>query len=98
DSGKFITKDPYEDFKKAIPYAVNFQIKESPFGPRSPIKTDLVRIVKIINESGYRGYLPIETLQIKGEPRPVPDIPYNPYVAVPTFLKQLEKAIINEYK
>jgi sugar phosphate isomerase/epimerase len=98
DSGKFLTKDPYEDFRKAIPYAVNFQIKESPFDPRSAIKTDLGRLIKIIHESGYRGYLPIETLQIKGEPRPVPDIPYNPYVAVPVFLKQLKKAITQEYK
>ena len=25
-------------------------------------KTDLVRLLKIIKESGYRGYIPIETL------------------------------------
>ncbi|ACU03240.1 sugar phosphate isomerase/epimerase family protein [Pedobacter heparinus] len=98
DTGYFITKDPYADIEKIMPYAVNFQIKESPFGPRSTIKTDLPRLMKIINKSGYRGYLPIETLEIKGEPRPVPDIPYNPFVLVPAFLKDLKAAIHSEYK
>ena len=86
DSGKFLTNDPYSDIEKAIPYAVNFQLKESPFGPRSAVKTDLMRFMKIVNDSGYRGYIPIETLEIKGEPRPLPDIPYNPYTLVPAFL------------
>ncbi|WEK20244.1 MAG: sugar phosphate isomerase/epimerase [Candidatus Pedobacter colombiensis] len=98
DTGYFITKDPYIDIEKIMPYAVNLQVKESPFGPRSPIKTDLPRLLKIINKSGYRGYLPIETLEIKGEPRPVPDIPYDPFVLVPAFLKDLKAAIHNEYQ
>lgn len=98
DTGKFLTEDPYVDIEKTLPYAVNFQLKESPFGPRSPIKTDLPRLMKIIRNSGYRGYLPIETLQIKGEPRPVPDIPYNPYVLVPILLKDVKGAIKAEYK
>lgn len=98
DTGYFITKDPYVDIEKIMPYAVNLQIKESPFGPRSPIKTDLPKLLKIIKKSGYRGYLPIETLEIKGEPRPVPDIPYDPFVSVPVFLKDLKVAIRSEYK
>lgn len=98
DTGKFLTDDPYLDIEKVMPYAVNFQIKESPFGPRSPIKIDLKRLMKIVNKSGYKGYLPIETLQIKGEPRPVPDIPYDPYKLVPVFLKEVKAAIQEEYK
>jgi len=98
DSGKFLTKDPYVDIEKTMPYAVNFQLKESPIDARSPIKTDLPRIMKIVNESGYRGYLPIETLEIKGEPRPVPDIPYNPRVLVPAFMKEVRAAMAAEYK
>ncbi|HET9570263.1 MAG TPA: sugar phosphate isomerase/epimerase family protein [Bacteroidales bacterium] len=97
DTGKFLTEDPYVDIEKTMPYAVNFQLKESPFGPRSTVKTDLPRLMKIIKKSGYRGYLPIETLQIKGDPRPVPDIPYNPYVLVPQFLKEVKAAINAEY-
>lgn len=97
DTGKFLTEDPYVDIEKTLPYAVNFQLKESPFGPRSTVKTDLPRLMKIIRKSGYRGYLPIETLQIKGEPRPVPDIPYNPYILVPILLKEVKAAIKAEY-
>ena len=98
DTGKFLTDDPYIDIEKVMPYAVNFQIKESPFGPRGTVKTDLKRLMKIVHSSGYRGYLPIETLEIKGEPRPVPDIPYDPYKIVPQFLKDVKAAIKAEYK
>jgi sugar phosphate isomerase/epimerase len=97
DTGKFLTADPYVDIAKTLPYAVNLQIKESRFGPRSTVKTDFPRLMKIIKKSGYRGYLPIETLQIKGEPRPVPDIPYAPRTVVPTLLKELKTAIKNEF-
>lgn len=98
DTGKFLTDDPYVDIAKVMPYAVNFQIKESPFGPRGTVKTDLKRLMKIVDNSGFRGYLPIETLEIKGDPRPVPDIPYDPYKTVPTFLKDVKAAIKAEYK
>ncbi|ADY52759.1 Xylose isomerase domain-containing protein TIM barrel [Pseudopedobacter saltans DSM 12145] len=98
DTGYFLTKDPYQDIAKVMPYAVNFQVKESPFGPRSPIRTDLNKLLQIVKESGYRGYLPIETLEIKGEPRPVPDIPYDAYKKVPPFLKDLKTAINKVYQ
>ncbi len=98
DTGKFITDDPYTDVAQTIPYAVNFQVKESPFGARSPVKTDLQRLMKIVHASGYRGYLPIETLEIKGEPRPVPDIQYDPFKVVPVFHQAVKKAIDEEYK
>jgi sugar phosphate isomerase/epimerase len=98
DTGKFLTADPYVDIEKVMPYAVNFQIKESPFGPRGTVKTDLKRLMKIVHNSGFRGYLPIETLEIKGEPRPVPDIPYDPYKVVPQFIKDVKAAIRIEYK
>jgi hypothetical protein len=42
--------------------------------------------MKIVEKSGYSGYLPIETLSPKGKP-------YNPYVVVPAFLKQLREAM-----
>lgn len=98
DSGKFLTKDPYIDIGRTLPYAVNFQLKESPVDARSPIKTDLPRLMRIIHQSGYRGYLPIETLQIKGLPRPDPDIPYDPFKLVPEFLQQVKAAIKAEYQ
>ncbi len=98
DTGQFLTDDPYVDIEKTLPYAVNFQLKESPFGAGSAIKTDLPRLMKIIHQSGYRGYLPIETLQIKGEPGPVPDLPYEPFKVVPVFLTKVKAAIAAEYQ
>jgi sugar phosphate isomerase/epimerase len=86
DTGYFMTKDPYIDIGQVIPYAVNWQVKESPFGKASPIRIDLNRLVRLIKDSGYRGYLPIETLALEGRP-------YDPYTLVPAFLAELRAAI-----
>jgi sugar phosphate isomerase/epimerase len=86
DTGYFHTEDPYVDIAKVTPYAVNFQVKESPFGKESTVRTDLSRLVKIVRDGGYRGYLPIETLSI-------PDRPYNPEQLVPQFLAELKQAL-----
>ena len=86
DTGYFMTDDPYLDIAKVLPYAVNFQVKESPFGKESSVRTDLNRLVRILREGGYRGYLPIETLSVA-------DRPYHPDQLVPTFLAELRKAL-----
>ena len=86
DTGYFQTEDPYVDIAKVMPYAVNFQVKESPFGKDSTIRTDLGRLVTIVRNAGYRGYLPIETLSI-------PHRPYNPKELVPQFLAELQTAL-----
>jgi len=51
--------------------------------------TDLKRLVHIVRDSGYRGYLPIETLS------PPSGGNYDPFVVVPKFLKELREAIGN---
>ena len=86
DTGYFMTRDPYIDIGEVIPYAVNWQVKESPFGKTSPIRTDLNRLIPIIKDAGYRGYLPIETLAVEGRP-------YDPHTLVPAFLNELREAI-----
>jgi len=86
DTGYFKTKDPYVDMAMVAPFAVNWQIKQSPFGEDSDIPTDLVRLVKLIRASDYRGYLPIETLSPKNKV-------YDPFTVVPKFLQQLREAI-----
>ena len=88
DTGNFIVTDPYADIAAVIPYTVNWQVKESVFGLGSPVKTDFPRLMKIIQKSGYRGYLPVETLAVKG-------VPYNPFVLVPELMKDLN-AVMNE--
>jgi sugar phosphate isomerase/epimerase len=86
DTGYFKTPDPYVDMALVAPYAVNWQIKQSPFGEESEIQTDLVRLIKIVRASNYRGYLPIETLSPKTKV-------YDPFSVVPVFYKQLRDAI-----
>jgi sugar phosphate isomerase/epimerase len=62
DTGKYLTVDPYSDMAVAAPLAVNWQIKETPFGkPNKPL-TDMRKIVRIARDANYNGYLPIESL------------------------------------
>jgi len=86
DTGNFKVVDSYADIEAVIPYTVNWQIKESVFGIGSPIKTDFPRLMKIIKNSKYRGYLPVETLSVKG-------VPYDPYILVPALLKDLRASM-----
>jgi sugar phosphate isomerase/epimerase len=86
DTGYYMTPDPYVDMQKAAPYAVNWQIKQSAFGAASKIPLDLNRLMHIIKASGYRGYIPIETLSVAGDD-------YDPFKVVPAFIDQVRQAI-----
>jgi sugar phosphate isomerase/epimerase len=91
DTGSFKTEDPYKDIAAVVPYAINWQVKESVFGIGSPIRTDFVRLMKIIRDGGYRGYLPVETLLVRGTP-------YDPFALVPQMLRELDAARKQVYK
>lgn len=82
DTGNFKTPDPYKDIAEVVPYAINWQIKESPFGLGSEIKTDYKKLIKIIRAGGYKGYLPVETLYVKGKP-------YDPFALVSGMIDEL---------
>jgi sugar phosphate isomerase/epimerase len=86
DTGNMATPDPYDDIARVVPYAVNWQVKESPRGNNSPERTDLPRLIRIIKDGGYRGYVPIETLSSK-------DKPYDPYALVPAFAANVRAAM-----
>jgi sugar phosphate isomerase/epimerase len=86
DTGYFVTPDPYKDVAAVIPYAVNWQIKEYTDGTKHQTKTDLKRLAGIIRASGYRGYLPIETLSKAGEA-------YDPRARVAALLKEFRAAL-----
>lgn len=68
DIGSFNSADPYAEIAQCAPYAVTWQIKENikPIGRET--KTDLRKIVQILKDVGYRGYLPLETLG-EGNPK-----------------------------
>ena len=87
DTGNFKVADPYADIEAVIPYTVNWQMKESVLGNTSEVKTDFIRLMKIIKKSGYRGYVPVETLKLVGKVKP-----YDPFVLVPQIMKELYAA------
>ena len=83
DTGSYRSGDPYEQIARTIPYAVNWQVKENIYVDGKEVKTDLPRLFKLIKESGYRGYIPIETLG-KGDPKE----------KVPRFMEEVRKALM----
>lgn len=89
DTGYFKAADPYAEIARAAPYAVNWQIKQSPLGVEKEAEapTDLVRLLRIVRASGYRGYLPIETLSPRGGGN------YDPFTVVPKFLAEVRAAL-----
>lgn len=83
DTGNFKTADPYKDIAEMVPYTINWQVKESVFEIGNPIKTDYDKLMKIVVDGGYKGYLPVETLLVRGQP-------YDPFNQVPEMLKKME--------
>jgi sugar phosphate isomerase/epimerase len=82
DGGNFTTADPYADLARIAPYAINAQIKVemSPEGKKEP--ADLARVVKILKDAHYRGFLVLE-YEAREEP----------LEAIPGYLKRLRDLI-----
>lgn len=84
DTGNFRTADPYGDLAKCAPYAVNVQYKveiqrESRDAPKEP--ADPTRVVKILKNVGYQGFLTLEY-----------EAAEDPFEAVPRHLDELRDA------
>jgi len=82
DIGSYRTGDPYKEIAQSIPFTVNWQLKENLFVNGIEQKTDLNKLMAIVQASGYRGYLPLETLG-EGDPK----------IKVPLFLKEIRSAL-----
>lgn len=82
DIGSYRQHDPFEEIEKNIKYAVTWQIKENIWIDGKETPSDLVKLFKIIKKSGYRGYLPIETL---GDG--------DPYKKIPRMIENVRAAI-----
>lgn len=79
DSGNFHTDDPYTDLAKIAPYAVNAQIKASISpGGKEKQPADFERIVKILKDAGYRGFVALEYEESE-----------SPFEAIPKILDRL---------
>lgn len=83
DSANFHTDDPYADFAKCAPYAVNVQLKTE-IRPRNGKReeADMTRFVGSLIESNYQGYIVLEY-----------EAAEDPYLAVPKALKELRRTI-----
>jgi sugar phosphate isomerase/epimerase len=84
DTGNFKVANPYADIETVVPFATNWQVKESVIGNSSFEKADYERIMQILKKTNYRGYIPIETIK--------KDNTYNPFTGVPQMLKELHAA------
>jgi sugar phosphate isomerase/epimerase len=82
DTGSYRVLDPYEEISRSVKYTVNWQIKENVFINGAEKETDMDKLMGIIKSSGYKGYLPIETLG-DGDPK----------IKVNTLLGKLQKAM-----
>ncbi|GHB70138.1 sugar phosphate isomerase/epimerase family protein [Persicitalea jodogahamensis] len=81
DIGSLRAGDPYEEIAKLAPYAYTWQIKASVYRQGVEEKTDAKKIVKILRDADYRGYIPVETL--KSDPR----------IQLPLFLEEIRTAL-----
>ncbi len=62
DIGSYHSPDPYKDIAATSKYAITWQMKEKVFVNETQVETDYVKIIDIVKNCGYRGYLPLETL------------------------------------
>ena len=85
DSGNFHTDDPYRDFERCAPFAVNVQLKAD-ISPRNgeSQRADLPRLVKILRTANYQGYVALEY-----------ESEEDPWKAVPTLLQQMQKLLVS---
>ncbi len=83
DTGSFVKNNAYTEIEKAAPHAVNWQIKELVTINGQIEKMELNRLFKIIFNSTYKVYLPIETLS-KGDQKQI----------IPEFYKSVHNAML----
>jgi len=81
DVGSYRTPDPYVDIEETIKYAISWQVKQDVFFEQERTPLDLPRLKKIIADSDYKGFLPIESLG-KGDPYVKVDSFYNEIIKV----------------
>lgn len=82
DGGNFRTEDPYADLAKIAPYSINSQLKVEmyPGGRKEP--ADLARVVQILKEAHYRGFVTLEY-----------EAAEDPHTAIPMHIAELRKLL-----
>ena len=83
DTGNFHGADPYADLAKLAPYAVNVQVKtEISRGSKPKEEADLSRVVGVLRDARYSGYVVLEY-----------EAKEDPMKAIPRHLKTLRSLI-----
>jgi sugar phosphate isomerase/epimerase len=77
------TPDPYAQLERIAPYAVTAQVKVMTRVKGKDVPADYARLVKILREATYRGYLIFEYEEEE-----------DPYTAIPKHLPELRKLIL----
>jgi sugar phosphate isomerase/epimerase len=80
DSGNFRGADAYAELKAVAPYAVTAQIKVEIGTPEGPKPADWPRVIAILREGGYRGWVALEYEEQE-----------DPKTAVPRLLDELHR-------
>ena len=78
DFGSFQQGDPYEETRKVVDLAITWQLKENVWIDGQRTLTDFAKLLPIIRDARYRGYLPIETLGAG-----------DPYEKIPALLERV---------
>jgi len=82
DTANFHTEDPYADLARIAPYAVNVQMKaEIRAKGKAQEPADFQRLVKILRDANYQGYVALEY-----------ESPADPFEAVPGLLKRMKES------
>lgn len=82
DTGNFHTADPYADIAKIAPYGVVSQVKTEVFPGNKREEADLAKVVKILKDANFHGFVALE-YEAKEDAK----------VAVPKYVKELRKLI-----
>lgn len=84
DTGNFYGPgDPYDDMARIAPYAVNAQVKVEINRPgKGKEATDLARVVKILRQANYQGFVALEY-----------EAASDPWQAVPEWLARMQAAM-----
>jgi sugar phosphate isomerase/epimerase len=82
DSGNFHSENPYAELELIAPHAVNAQIKVEMSHDGKKYPADMDRIIKILVNARYRGYVALE-YEAQEEPK----------TAIPRYINELRAAI-----
>lgn len=83
DTGNFNTADPYADLARLAPYAVTVQLKtEIRRAGQKAEEADLKRLVTLLRQASYRGYVALEY-----------EAAEDPKTAVPRYAPQLRRLL-----